>query len=183
MTDATGSLSDGSGSALYGNNANCKWIIAPPGASEVTITFTEFSTESCCDFVRVWQCTDLLCSSTGPPITSLQGNYGGPKRYTASTGYMMVQFTTDSSITSSGFSATWTSGVGNASSTPAQVSHTHTHWRTCVTDDMTSHMMTVCRRSPAADAGQGAGYSQALQATSATAQVPTTTVTTPTASG
>jgi hypothetical protein len=47
LTAEKGSLSDGSGGMNYANNANCMWLIAPPGATQITISFTAFVTGMC----------------------------------------------------------------------------------------------------------------------------------------
>jgi hypothetical protein len=37
-------LSDGSGSQNYQNNADCAWLIAPPGMTKIALNFSQFST-------------------------------------------------------------------------------------------------------------------------------------------
>ena len=54
LTASSGTITDGSGSAGYGNNLNCSWLIAPPGANQITIDFTQFDTESEFDTVVVY---------------------------------------------------------------------------------------------------------------------------------
>ncbi len=65
LTAPYGTLSDGSGRNLgYQNNAQCEWLIAPPGATNITVTFTEFDAQLDFDFVQIRQCTDLRCLDT-----------------------------------------------------------------------------------------------------------------------
>jgi len=45
QNEQSGYITDGSGPRDYHNNTNCFWIIEPPGASELTIYFTDFHTE------------------------------------------------------------------------------------------------------------------------------------------
>jgi hypothetical protein len=106
FTSASGTFSDGSGSDSYRSNANCEWVIAPPGASQITITFTEFSTEDKYDFVKVYQCTSPVCASR-ELLESLSGTYLNTQVATSTTGYMLVAFTSDGGSNSAGFTASW----------------------------------------------------------------------------
>ncbi len=106
---ASGTFSDGSGSANYPDGADCKWMIAAPnGMSQITISFTEFDTEACCDFVTVYQCTDIECG-TKQFLSELYGTYSSPQQITSTTGYVLVHFTTNHATQFQGFTATWTS--------------------------------------------------------------------------
>ena len=105
-TASTGTFTDGSGTSDYPSNANCVWIIAPSGATQVTITFTDFSTESGYDFVVVQQCPDSSCSTGLVELARLSGP-SATLPYTSTTGYMAVRFTSDLIITYPGFSASW----------------------------------------------------------------------------
>jgi hypothetical protein len=118
FTAAAGTLSDGSGSAYYPDSAACQWVIAPTGASQIYITFTEFSTESCCDFVRVYSCVNSQCV-TAQEVQVLSGTYSTGQVVTVASGYALVQFTSDGSVTSSGFTATWSSNAPTPSPTPS----------------------------------------------------------------
>ena len=104
-----GSFSDGSGTLYYRNDMNCKWMIAPTGATQITLSFSDFDTESCCDFVRVWQCGNTDCSSSRRLLATLSGS--SRTRVVSQTGFMLVQLITDASVTGSGFAATWTNGT------------------------------------------------------------------------
>jgi hypothetical protein len=102
-----GTISDGSGSSEYSANANCKWVIAPSLASFVSITFSEFDTQST-DWVRVYKCVDATCSS--PELQAqLSGAYSSPQSVTVLTGYMLVWFSSDGYVQRPGFTASWTS--------------------------------------------------------------------------
>ncbi len=108
LTASTGTITDGSGSANYDNNSSCKWVIAPAGATQISLNFTAFNTEASYDFVRVYN---------GPDDTSpLLGTYSGntlPSSIstTAGVGAMCIKFTSDTSNTFSGWSANYTSVV------------------------------------------------------------------------
>lgn len=54
ITDCDGELTDGSNSNNYANNSECSWIIQGPQGSNVRLNFTSFETESCCDFVNIY---------------------------------------------------------------------------------------------------------------------------------
>ncbi len=104
-----GSLADGSGpSADYANNAECEWLIAPPGATQITISFNEFSTQTDSDSVRVVLCSSIDCEIE-TELAVLSGTYTAPQVITANGGLMRVTFISDMSISATGFSASWTS--------------------------------------------------------------------------
>jgi hypothetical protein len=108
LNAANGTLSDGSNAALYTNSANCEWMIAPPGALQVTIRFTSVSTQTRTDVVRVFQCSDLACLQP-QLLAELFGFHFMAQTITSTSGFMKVAFTTDSSVNYDGFNATWTS--------------------------------------------------------------------------
>lgn len=100
-TTCTGTITDGS-TGNYANNKTCTWLIAPTGASSVTLTFSMFDTEAGYDFVNVYNGS----SATAP----LLGSYSGtnlPPTLVATSGQMFVRFTTDQSIVGDGFSANY----------------------------------------------------------------------------
>ena len=113
LTSETGSVSDGSGD--YSSYANCQWIIAPSGASQITLTFTSFKTESGYDYVRVSSCSDSTCG-TKVLLRELSGTYSTLPVVTSSTGYMLIELTSDSSTVYSGFIALWTPSSSLSSS-------------------------------------------------------------------
>jgi hypothetical protein len=122
LTGASGSLSDGSGTSNYANNARCQWIIAPKGATQITLTFTELSTHSSADFVQVWQCANTDCQ-TVQQLAHLHGFHSSQYTVTSGLGVLLVQFVTDTSGNSPGFTATWSSNAqipfsSNVSSLP-----------------------------------------------------------------
>jgi hypothetical protein len=105
----SGTFTDGSGSNFYGNNANCRWLIAPSaGASKITIEFTNVFIDEDSDYVRVYQCADASCDSK-QSLGVLTGFYLMKQTFIATTGYLLVLFTSDDMLTSDGFTATWTS--------------------------------------------------------------------------
>ncbi|MBX2928843.1 MAG: hypothetical protein KF852_13490 [Saprospiraceae bacterium] len=108
LTNCTGTISDGIGN--YDNNLNCRWLIAPPGATSITLTFTQMMVEAGFDFVRVYD---------GPNTSApLLGTFSGaviPGPITSSSGSLFVTFITDVSINGPGWSANYTCTVASDS--------------------------------------------------------------------
>ena len=105
LTAPSGTFTDGSGSADYQNNSDCTWVIAPPGATQITLNFTSFDTETDYDTVVVDGPDD-----TYPVLATWWGNTLPPTiTTTPGVGAMTVKFTSDGSITESGWSASYTS--------------------------------------------------------------------------
>jgi len=98
-----GGLSDGVG--LYSNSASCSWILAPAGASSVTLVFDMLDMEYGYDYVYVDQCSDASCSSS-TRLASLTGS-SLPAPLVSSTGFMRVRMATDYSVRREGFLATY----------------------------------------------------------------------------
>ena len=104
LTAPSGTITDGSGTANYNNNANCKWIIAPAGATQISLTFTYFDTEANYDTVLVYDGPD----DTYPVLATWWGNTLPPVIYTSSgVGAMCVKFKSDVSQTAGGWSANY----------------------------------------------------------------------------
>ena len=104
LTAPSGTFSDGSGANQYFNFANCDWLIQPPGASSITLSFSFFDTESGYDYVRIYDGTN-----TASPLL---GQFSGstlPAAVTSTGGSMFVVFTSDNIITDNGWTANYTS--------------------------------------------------------------------------
>jgi hypothetical protein len=105
-----GIFDDGSGrSSSYARNAACEWILAPPGAKVILLTFTEFSTEPGFDKVTVYQCSSIYCKN---PIflDQFSGSIPIGTSVVSNTSYMKVLFTSNGVQQYPGFTATWVSG-------------------------------------------------------------------------
>jgi hypothetical protein len=112
LTASSSTFTDGSGLANYGNNSSCKWVIAPAGATQISLNFTAFDTEVTYDKVTVYDGPD----DTYPVLANWWGNTLPPTiSTTVGVGAMCVKFTSDASDTFSGWSANYTSVM----STPA----------------------------------------------------------------
>ena len=104
-----GTLSEGSGLSGYSNNADCEWVIAPYGAAQIMLHFTEFKTQPIHDVVSIYQCLDASCKQQVLLLAKLSGMYPKVQTITSTTGYMKVVFRSDGSTNAEGFQATWSS--------------------------------------------------------------------------
>jgi hypothetical protein len=85
------------------NNEVMSAIISSPGA--ISLAFTDFSTEGCCDYVTVSSC------NTPSSCVHQLGSYSGnkiPSQVTSNTGIMRIDWRSDSSVMSIGWTAVWT---------------------------------------------------------------------------
>lgn len=95
-------LSDGSGLFYYQNGSICIWNIQPPGATEITINFLDFDTESDKDLMKIYD------SGSNQLLATYSGTYTGgtvPDPVTSPSGKMMVTFSTNGTVTRQGWSA------------------------------------------------------------------------------
>jgi len=105
FTDATGELSDNSCDTDYLNDSDCRKLIQPIGADYITLSFTQFSTESGYDFVRIYD-----GPSTSDPLLGTFSGAALPGALSSTGGSMLVHFSSDYSVTAAGWSASYTSG-------------------------------------------------------------------------
>ncbi len=105
VSGASGTITDGSGSNNYQNNADCKWLITPPpGSVGIRLEFTQFRTESGYDFVTLYDGNAVnsnylirrFSGTSLPPIT------------TSAIPQVLVYFNTDGSTTDAGWSLNYT---------------------------------------------------------------------------
>ena len=102
---ASGTISDGPGE--YSNDANCRWLISSAAGQEVSVSFPFFHTQSGYDYVYIKECQDSSCGSP-TLIAQIDGNEVDPSAdYVSTTGHLQLVFTTDDSVTHSGFVAEW----------------------------------------------------------------------------
>lgn len=104
LTTPAGTVSDGSGTSNYGNNLDCQWLIAPPGATNITLNFSAFDTEVNNDLVSVYDGSN----SSAPLISSFSGNTI-PASITSSTGRLFIEFQSNQANTALGWQASYTS--------------------------------------------------------------------------
>jgi hypothetical protein len=91
--------------SYYSSNSDCQWmLIAGNESAVVVIHFTNFETESCCDKVNLFDGD----STKSKLIASLSGTNVTPQQKFRSTQpYLFVRFTSDDSITTLGFTASF----------------------------------------------------------------------------
>ncbi len=104
-TEASGALSDNSCAENYMNDVDCQKLIQVAGADYITLSFLEFNTEANYDYVRVYD-----GSSIADPLLGTFTGTSLPGAVTSSGGSMLIHFSSDYSMTSSGWSAEYTSG-------------------------------------------------------------------------
>lgn len=108
LTATSGSFSDGSGANNYDNNQFCSWLIQPPSGT-VTLSFTNFSTESNNDRVLVFDGID----NTAPQI----GNFSGssiPANLTSISNSLYIEFRTNGIIVDAGWDASYIANTSAA---------------------------------------------------------------------
>lgn len=98
LTDASGTISDGSEDKNYSNNSSCLYFIRPTNATSVTLYFTDFETEAVNDFIVA---TD---ANNGAFLGKFSGNTL-PSSITSNTGAIQLFFKTDWGITAGGWEA------------------------------------------------------------------------------
>ncbi len=102
-SSSSGSLYDSGGpSGYYQNNENCQFLINPGCTGTVSISFSQFNLETCCDYFRVYNGINTSAPLIGT-YTSM------PPTLYANSGKMLITWQTDGSVTYAGFAATWTS--------------------------------------------------------------------------
>lgn len=95
LTASTGTFSDGPSATARAEEeglASCSWIIAPTGASSVTLVFTEFKFYQSPDitqYIKIEECSDVICSTIQYSSPELVGGRLPPP-FTSSTGVMKV---------------------------------------------------------------------------------------------
>jgi PKD repeat protein len=107
-TDTSGTLYDTGGpNNVYQVNEDCTLLVAPSCATSITLQFQSFSTESGFDFFSVYDgqttAAPQLMNTSGPGLL--------PPPVTCTSGYMLIVWHSDVSITDSGFACTWTSVI------------------------------------------------------------------------
>lgn len=103
-------LSDNSCEAEYQNNTDCRKLIQPVGANNISLAFSEFNLESGYDFVRIYD-----GANTSAPLLGEFSGRSIPGVITSTGGSMLIHFTSDASITASGWEASYminTTGCG-----------------------------------------------------------------------
>ncbi|MBL4708895.1 MAG: hypothetical protein JKY48_10705, partial [Flavobacteriales bacterium] len=100
LTAYRDTIEDGSGTSNYSNNLNCSWLIQPPTATSVTLTFLNFDVSDPGDTLKIYDGTNssatLLAALTGTTL---------PPAISSTAGDMFIEFITDGSSTAAGWRA------------------------------------------------------------------------------
>jgi hypothetical protein len=103
LTEPTGVITDGSGRFDYRNGTICKYYIKPTDAATVTLSFNSFKTEAVNDKVQIYDLgTSTLLETYSGDYTTL------PADVTATSGQMLVIFSSNNTLRGEGFEADYT---------------------------------------------------------------------------
>jgi PKD repeat protein/N-acetyl-anhydromuramyl-L-alanine amidase AmpD len=110
-TTASGSYYDSGGAGNdYSDDERLLTLIAPTGATTVTLTFTAFDTELNWDYLYIYD-----GSTTDDPLIGTYTGTNSPGTVSATGGSILCEFRSDCSTLSSGWEATW---ISNANPQP-----------------------------------------------------------------
>lgn len=106
FTDPTGTFDDGSGTDLYNNNTNCKFLIKPYGNNMITLSFNRFALEDGYDYLRVYDPTTIP-----PTLLAILTGYSIPNDINVTNGELMLIFNSNPTIQDLGWEVTYTSTI------------------------------------------------------------------------
>ncbi|MGB0917098.1 MAG: N-acetylmuramoyl-L-alanine amidase, partial [Flavobacteriales bacterium] len=114
LTTASGDFYDSGGQiGVYNSDERSLILIAPTGASSVSVTFQSFDLEENWDYLYIYDGTDVF--------SPLIGHYTGsdnPGTVTSNNGHLLFEFRSDCATAETGWEATWNSnGADNTSPT------------------------------------------------------------------
>jgi hypothetical protein len=101
ITDAVGTMDDGSGTFNYAPGSTCMFNIEPPYADEITIQFNYFETEEDKDLLKVYDGNTLLGTYSGTDV---------PGPFTITNGKAFITFSTNAFNQKSGWEFSWEIG-------------------------------------------------------------------------
>lgn len=105
LTANSGSFSDGSGTANYGPNLSCGWLIQPTLNDTIKIDFSSFDTESTNDVVNIYSGVN----NSGTLVASYSGNSLPPQTVVSGNGIsVFVEFVTNGTVNAAGWDASYT---------------------------------------------------------------------------
>jgi len=112
--DPVGGLTDSGGNRyVYGTNDNDNFIIAPNGASQITLKFTSFRTDENDDFLRIYAGTN----ASGTLVATLTGN-ANPDDITVNSRSVYLEFKSNNQGVKGGFSLFWNHSRSNVDNPP-----------------------------------------------------------------
>ena len=100
LTGSSGTLVSPNHPNQYPNGFDRTWCIQPASGAAATLTFSVFDTEQGYDFVQIRNANGAVLSTTS----------GTTKPAEATSTKIYVRFTSDGSVTRTGFSASWSTG-------------------------------------------------------------------------
>ena len=99
-----GTISDGSSSSSdYANGMACSWTLQCPTGQTVSLLFSRFNTESCCDHVGVYDGS----STSSTRLAYLSGSTVPSSSFLSTERSMHIAFSTDYSATRTGWGGSW----------------------------------------------------------------------------
>lgn len=93
----------------YDHNENFTFTICVPGADSIILNFSSFQTELGEDIVRLFDGPDTNSTLLAPP----QSGSNLPPTVIAQSGYLTIHFSSDASVTGTGWIANWVAFVSN----------------------------------------------------------------------
>lgn len=121
VTDCYGTLTDseaGQTAGHYDHNEDFTFVICPPNASQVQISFSQFCTEAILDVLRIFDGPDTNSTLIG----SWSGANANPGTITSTGGCLTIHFKSDANVSCTGWIADWT--VTLQPPTPPQITGT-----------------------------------------------------------
>lgn len=103
LTEATGTLEDGSGESDYRNNTNCHWFLRPAGAKRVKLLLEAFALESDYDFLTIYDGT----SEAARVLGRYHGGNTPPDSLISTGNSVYVVFRSDGTVTDKGWRIRW----------------------------------------------------------------------------
>lgn len=100
LTAPSDTFSDGSGIYFYTHGNNCRYLIQPTGATNISLHFKKFSTEPTYDYVQVYN-----GANTSAPLIGKFSGSSIPPVITSSGGSLYLRFITDQAVADEGWSA------------------------------------------------------------------------------
>lgn len=108
ITSPSGNFFDSGGSAgNYGNDERTITVFSPPGATNVTVTFSSFNLENTWDYLYIYDGDDIW-----DPLIGYYTGTSNPGTVTSTGGQLTFEFRSDCSTVNSGWQATFTSNAG-----------------------------------------------------------------------
>jgi len=107
LTASSATFDDGSdSSSTYASNSQCSWLIQPPNATQINLSFNRFETEAVFDFLKVYDGN----SNAGTLLATISGSTN-PNPLTANSGEMFLEFVSDSAVELNGWEVSYTSVI------------------------------------------------------------------------